>query len=75
LVFLGDPVGASGEEMGEGYGQILDAAAALRAHGHRVEPDGGSERWLIDGGLWLTDGELLAMAVRLGLMEGPRRPQ
>lgn len=61
--------------MSEGYNQILDAAAALRAHGHTVELDGASERWLIDGGLWLTDAELLATAVRVGLMEGPRRPR
>jgi hypothetical protein len=72
---LGDFVGASGEEMSGGYDQILNAAAALRACGHTVRPDSASKRWLVDGGLWLTDAELLAMAVHLGLMEGPGRPQ
>ncbi|MGT2479607.1 hypothetical protein ACU4GR_13590 [Methylobacterium oryzae CBMB20] len=73
--FLGNFFGASGEEMSEGYSQILDAAAVLRARGHTVEPDDMSERWLIDGGLGLTDAELVAMAVRGGLMEGPLRLQ
>ena len=74
-VFLGDFVGASGEEMREGYGQILDAAAVLRARGHTVEPDDTSERWLIDDSLGLTDAELVMMALRVGLMEGPLRLQ
>jgi hypothetical protein len=72
---LGDFDGASGEEMSEGYDQILDAATTLRVCGHTVDPDDASKRWLIDGGLWLTDAELLATAVRVGLMEGPRRPR
>ncbi|MGH1574940.1 hypothetical protein ACRAWG_35270 [Methylobacterium sp. P31] len=61
--------------MSEGYSQILDAAAALRACGHTVEPDGASERWLVDRGFWITGAQLVAIAVRLGLMEGPGRPQ
>jgi hypothetical protein len=58
--------------MGEGYGQILDAAVALRARGHTVEPDDASERWLLNGCVWVTGARLVSLAARIGLIEGPR---
>lgn len=55
--------------MSEGHDLILEAVAALRLRGHVVEP--WSRRyplWLVDGET-LTDGDLLAIAVRVGLMD------
>lgn len=59
--------------MSEDYGHILDAATALRALGHTVELDNASERWLINGDVWVTNAHLQVLAVRLGLIEGPWR--
>lgn len=54
--------------MSDGYDPIREAVAALRACGHTVEPwTGGLPYWLVDGET-LTDGDLLAPAVRLGLL-------
>lgn len=50
---------------------VLEAVEALRALGHTVVPDNDFERWQVDGGEWITLGELLALAVRLGLMDSP----
>ncbi|MBP1179944.1 hypothetical protein [Methylobacterium sp. PvR107] len=50
---------------------VLEAVSALRACGHTVEP------WSDDFALWLidrvshTDSDLLALAIRLGLMDSP----
>jgi hypothetical protein len=49
----------------------LEAVAALRALGHTVVPDEEFERWQVDGGEWITLGELLALALRLGLCDSP----
>ena len=57
--------------MSEGHDTILEAADALRACGHTVEP------WSDDFALWLvdrislTDSDLLALAIQLGLMDSP----
>jgi hypothetical protein len=61
--------------MSEGHDPILEAVEALKLRGHMVE------QWGEDGLLWLVDGqsltggELLALAVRLGLMDSPGRLQ
>ncbi|SFS86938.1 hypothetical protein [Methylobacterium sp. yr668] len=48
---------------------IQKAVDALRARGHTVEPwTGGLPYWLVDGET-LTDGDLLALAVRVNLMD------
>ncbi len=54
---------------------VLDAVAALRSCGHTVEADETFERWRIDGGDWISFGALLALAMWLGLREGPGRAQ
>jgi hypothetical protein len=54
---------------------ILETVAALRASGHAVEPVGDDfQLWLVDGKT-LTQGELLALALRLGLMDSPGQLQ
>jgi len=55
--------------MSEGHDPISEAVAALKLRGHTVEPWGDDHMlWLVDGQS-LTEGELLALAVRLGLMD------
>lgn len=55
--------------MSEGHDPILEAVEALRLRGHTVEPWAVEfDAWLVDGET-LTDGDLLALAVRLGLMD------
>ncbi|MGU3469160.1 hypothetical protein ACLBXO_30380 [Methylobacterium sp. C33D] len=61
--------------MGEGDDPVLDAVAVLRCLGHTVEPDDDCARWRVDGGGWITLGALFAMALRLGLRDGPGRAQ
>ena len=52
-----------------------EAVAALAAAGREVEPTGDDlALWLVDG-KEMTDGDLLALALRLGLMDGPDRLQ
>ena len=54
--------------MSDGHDLIREDVAALRTRGHTVEPwTGGLPYWLVDGET-LTDGDLLALAVRVGLM-------
>jgi hypothetical protein len=61
--------------MSEGHDPIREAVAALRARGHTVEPWGDNYMlWLVDGQS-LTVGELLALAVRLGLMDSASTKQ
>jgi hypothetical protein len=48
---------------------ILEAAEALQAAGHSVQPVGDDhELWLVDGKVY-SDSDLLALAIRLGLMD------
>ncbi|MFB0491344.1 hypothetical protein ABIE45_003930 [Methylobacterium sp. OAE515] len=54
---------------------ILEAVEALIALGHTVVPDEDFEHWQVDGGEWITLGDLLALALRQGLMDGPGRIQ
>jgi hypothetical protein len=55
--------------MSEDADPVLEAVAALRALGHTVVPDDDFKRWHVDGGEWITLGDLLALALRLGLMD------
>ena len=49
---------------------ILEAVEALRAKGHTIEPTGDDlGRWLVDGAE-RTDGDVIALAFNLGLMDG-----
>ena len=57
--------------MIEDYDPTLEAVAALQAHGHTVAPDEEFQSWQIDGGEWISLSELLALALRLGLVDGP----
>ncbi|MBE7158329.1 MAG: hypothetical protein INR62_07825 [Rhodospirillales bacterium] len=55
--------------MSEPQSPLPEAVVALRAYGCKVEP--WSRRyplWLVDGET-LTDGELMALTLRLGLMD------
>jgi hypothetical protein len=54
---------------------VLDAVATLRSHGHTVEPDDECESWRVDGRARISLGALLALALQLGLIEGPERAQ
>ncbi|WP_345819959.1 hypothetical protein ABC766_27395 [Methylobacterium fujisawaense] len=55
--------------MSDGHDPILEAVEALKLRGHKVEAWGEDHMlWLVDGQS-LTEGELLALAVRLGLMD------
>ena len=48
---------------------VTEAADALIAYGYKVEPLGDDfALWLVDGKIH-TDGDLLALAIRLGLMD------
>ncbi|GAN52331.1 hypothetical protein ACXR8U_07300 [Methylobacterium radiotolerans] len=55
--------------MSDGHNLIREAVAALRARGHNVEPWTGSLPYRLVDGETLTDGDLLALAVRVGLMD------
>ena len=61
---------------------VLEAIEVLKASGRNVGPwTEDVMLWLVDGMLWLvdgemlTDGDLMALAVRLGLMDSPGRLQ
>ncbi len=55
--------------MSDGHDPIREAVAALCARGHTVELwTGGLPYWLVDGET-LTDGDLLPLAMRAGLMD------
>ncbi len=55
--------------MSEVHDPIREAVAALRARGHTVEPLGSDFAfWIVDG-QGISGGDLLALAVRLGLMD------
>ena len=53
--------------MSEGSDPVMEAVTVLRFRGHTVEPDDDFEHWRVDGGEWLTIGELLTLAKHLGL--------
>lgn len=55
--------------MPDDHDPIQEAADALIAYGSDVQPMGDDFAfWIVDGKV-LTDGELMALAVRLGLMD------
>lgn len=52
--------------------RIIKAVAALRAAGHQVEAvPGANNGFRVDGGDAVNGPALLAMAIRLGLMDTP----
>ena len=61
--------------MSESPNQVLEAVRVLIAKGRRVEPYGEDLLlWLVDGQS-LTDHEIVAFALRLGLMDEPKQLQ
>jgi hypothetical protein len=57
--------------MSDGHDPVREAVEALKLSGHTVEQWGDDGLlWLVDGQS-LTGGELLALVVRLGLMDSP----
>jgi len=54
---------------------IAEAVTVLMSHGHTVEADDDFENWRVDGGDWLTAGDVLAWAIVLGLNAGVGRLQ
>jgi hypothetical protein len=61
--------------MFEDTDPIAEAVAVLTSRGHTVEPDDDFEHWRVDGGEWLTVGDLLALAICQGLNPGIGRLQ
>ena len=54
---------------------IAEAVTVLMSRGHTVEADDDFENWRVDGGDWLTAGDVLAWAIVLGLNAGVGRLQ
>lgn len=59
--------------MNEDSSSIVEAAEVLRAAGYKVVADTDFGRWWVDDSQWVTDGELLGLAVKLGLLEHPAK--
>jgi hypothetical protein len=57
------------------FDPMIEAVNALIALGHAVVPDNDFERWQVDGGEWITRGDLLVLARSRGLMDEPGRVQ
>ena len=54
---------------------LFEAVLALRAYGCAVEPwSNNYPLWLVDGETF-TDGAIIVLALRLGLMDGPNQLQ
>ncbi|SFI20060.1 hypothetical protein [Methylobacterium brachiatum] len=64
----------AGAKMPESHDPVVEAVEALRSSDCIIEPDVKFERWQVDG-KWITSGDLMTLALRLGLMEGPVRLQ
>lgn len=62
-------------DMSSGADPVMDAVVALRSRGHTVVPGDDFEHWQVDGGEWITLSDLLALAIRIGFVAGPRRVQ
>lgn len=60
--------------MSDGSDLIVEVVAVLTFRGHTVEPD-DFERWRVDGAEWLSIGDLLTLAMHLGLSAGVGRLQ
>ena len=52
---------------------VAEAVTVLTSRGHTVEPDDDFENWRVDGGDWLTAGDVLAWAIVLSLNAGVGR--
>lgn len=61
--------------MFEDSDPIVEAVTVITSRGHVVEPDDDFEKWRVDGSAWLTAGDLLALAICLGLNAGVGRLQ
>lgn len=61
--------------MFEDSDPIAEAVTVITSRGHIVEPDDEFENWRVDGGAWLTAGDLLALAICLGPNAGTGRLQ
>ena len=61
--------------MFEDSDPIVEAVTVITSRGHTVEPDTDFERCRINGGEWLTVGELLTLAMNFGLNAGVGRLQ
>ncbi|KQS85744.1 hypothetical protein ASG32_17795 [Methylobacterium sp. Leaf361] len=57
------------------FDPMLEAVEVLIALGHTITPDDDFERWQVDGGEWMSLSDLLALALRHGLVDGPGRAQ
>lgn len=54
---------------------VAEAITVLTTRGHIVEPDEEFKNWRVDGGDWLTAGDVLVLAICLGLRAGVGRFQ
>jgi hypothetical protein len=61
--------------MLEGSDPIAEAVTVITSRGHTVEADDDFENSRVDGGEWLTAGDLLALAICQGLNPGIGRLQ
>jgi hypothetical protein len=61
--------------MYEDSDPIAEAVTVIATRGHTVEADDDFENWRVDGGDWLTAGDLLALTICLGLNAGVGRLQ
>ncbi|MGU3337130.1 hypothetical protein ACLBXJ_03880 [Methylobacterium mesophilicum] len=61
--------------MFEDSDPIAEAVTVLTSRGHTVEPHDDFENWRVNGGDWLTAGDLLALAICQGLNPGFGRLQ
>lgn len=43
---------------------VLEAVTVITSRGYTVEPDDDFEKWRVDGGAWITTGDLLVSAAR-----------
>jgi len=57
--------------MVEGINPILLVAEALRIRGFRVETDDDLDFWRVDGGEWISDVDLLVLALQHGAVGAP----
>lgn len=51
--------------MPEGDDPLYEAIEFLRERGHRVETDEDFLRWRVDGGDWLDEAAVIALAVEM----------
>ncbi|MHC2108611.1 hypothetical protein [Methylobacterium sp. CM6246] len=61
--------------MLEGSDPIAVGVTVITSRGHTVEADDDIENWRVEGGDWLTVGDLLALVICFGLNPGTGRLQ